>query len=49
MTSSIGNIKCYVFLMIYYLHAKKLYIGINPFTIMVNSYTVDYTKLITLN
>ena len=49
MTSSISNIKYYVFLVIYYLYAKKLYIGINPFTIIVNSCTVNCTKLITLN
>ena len=37
MTFSIGDIKCYNFLVIYYLYAKKLYIGINPSPVIVNS------------
>ena len=49
MTFSIGDIKCYGFLVIYYLYAKKLYMGIDLFAIIVNSCTINYTKLITLN
>ena len=43
MISSIGNIKYYVFLVIYHLYAEKLCTGIDPSAVMVNGRTINHT------